>query len=129
MLRIVSKYLGDQTNLSSTAIATLTRSGIGAVIGKFILYNSALPIQTTTVAIALRQISARGELILDLPEDASGILSLTIGGQVFNPSPNPDDLQPGEFYITFVTEIETIVDPVKGEFQVEVLKQKIIIKI
>ncbi|MDJ0715752.1 MAG: hypothetical protein QNJ54_16225 [Prochloraceae cyanobacterium] len=145
MLRIISDYLGDTTNLSSTAVATLTPTGLGGKVGKFILYNSALPIQTISVAIpsgsaprrADGQISARGELILDLPLDASGILSLTLGGRVFKPSPNPDDLQPGEFYVTKVTEIETrrqraapfgIVDSVKGEFQVEVFKPKIIIK-
>ena len=49
MLKIVSSFLGDSVNLSSTAIATLIPTGIGAICGKFILYNSALPIQTTSI--------------------------------------------------------------------------------
>ncbi len=72
MLRVVSKFLGENINLSSTASANLTPTGTGTILGKFILYNSALPIQTTTVALESAKTNARGELVLDSELDARG---------------------------------------------------------
>ncbi|MDJ0723746.1 MAG: hypothetical protein QNJ38_01380 [Prochloraceae cyanobacterium] len=98
MLRFISDELGKYSHLSSAVIAVSENVRDGASLGKFNLFNSALPILKTSTLLGT---ITSDEIELDLPSDASSVLNIKIAGKVYQPSRSPDNLQPGEYKLDF----------------------------
>ena len=101
MLRLISSFLPVSISLGSAIGYVAQKNPNNASLGKFKLFNSALPIVRQSLDISTITPNTNNELEIDFPSDASTILNLTIQSVSYKPSKTPDDLQAGEYKLDF----------------------------